>query len=556
MDAGHLVAGRYRLRARVGAGAMGVVWQAWDERLDRVVALKQLVVPDGVDPVEAIGRAAREARIAARLQHPNAVTVHDVVEEDGRPVLVMEYLPARTLADRIARGPVPAAEAVAVGAQVAGALAAAHAAGIVHRDVKPGNVLLTDDGTAKITDFGIARAVGDVTVTRTGLLAGTPAFLSPEVARGGEPGPASDVFALGATLYAAVEGRPPFGDGDNAIALLHAVAAGRFAPPAQAGPLTGVLLELLRTDPTSRPTMAVVADRLRALATTGPAAAAPSRPTATRLDLHPADTPPPPAPHGTGPHRDFPAGHHAGPHDTASAPHHTGPPAAAPVPHHTGPHGTALAPHPADAYPAPPPTAPPRTALAHPAALTPPPSKRGRVGVIAVAAAAVVGLVLAAIALTADDRSPDATTGSATPPPSSAPPTPSPARLEQAVAEYYALLPRNTAQAWERLGPGLRAQDRRQYDKSWRDVKDLTVSSPPTASGDGTVTVGLDYTGREGRVRESRRLRLVVQDGTPLIDSEEVVSSQRIDEDDDDKGKGHGDKKGDPKRGGGRDGEG
>ncbi|MEU4743081.1 serine/threonine-protein kinase, partial [Actinosynnema sp. NPDC023658] len=227
MDVGRLVAGRYRLRGRVGAGSMGVVWEALDERLDRVVALKQLVVPGGADPVEAVGRAAREARIAARLQHPNAVTVHDVVEDDGRPVLVMEYLPARTLADRIARGPLPAERVVPIGAQVASALAAAHAAGIVHRDVKPGNVLVADDGTAKITDFGIARAAWDVTVTRAGVLAGTPAFLSPEVARGGEPGPESDVFALGATLYAAVEGRPPFGAGDNAIALLHAVAAGR-----------------------------------------------------------------------------------------------------------------------------------------------------------------------------------------------------------------------------------------------------------------------------------------------------------------------------------------
>ncbi|MFD1152297.1 serine/threonine-protein kinase, partial [Saccharothrix hoggarensis] len=267
MDAGRLVAGRYRLRRRVGAGAMGVVWQAVDERLDRGVALKQLVVPEGSDPVEAVRRAAREGRIAARLQHPNAVTVHDVVEEDGRPVLVMEFLVARTLAELIAeQGTLPPARVTAIGAQIAGALTAAHAAGIVHRDVKPGNILLTEDGTAKITDFGIARAVGDVTVTRTGLLAGTPAFLSPEVARGGEPGPASDVFALGGTLYAAVEGRPPFGDGDNAIALLPAVAGRRFAPPTQAGPLTDVLLDMLRTDPATRPTMAEAARRLRTAA--------------------------------------------------------------------------------------------------------------------------------------------------------------------------------------------------------------------------------------------------------------------------------------------------
>ncbi|QQQ73545.1 serine/threonine protein kinase [Saccharothrix sp. 6-C] len=508
MDVGRLVAGRYRLRGRVGAGAMGVVWQALDERLDRVVALKQLVVPEGADPVAAAGRAAREARIAARLQHPNAVTVHDVVQDEGKPVLVMEYLPARTLAELIARGPLPAERVTAIGAQVAGALAAAHAAGIVHRDVKPGNVLLTDDGTAKITDFGIARAVGDVTVTRTGLLAGTPAFLSPEVARGGEPVQASDVFALGGTLYAAVEGRPPFGDGDNAIALLHAVAAGRFPPPTRAGPLTDLLAELLRTDPAARPTMAQAADRLRALTAT--------RPAATRLDLNPAD----------------------------------------------------LAPRPPDRGPAAPPAAPVWSAdphrahpTPHPTALAPRPARTGRVGLVAVAAAAVVGLVVLALVLTNGNRPADDTAGASTPAPSattaaSAPgDDPGPARLEQAVAEYYALLPKNTAQAWDRLGPGLRAQGRPQYEKSWREVKALTVSSPPAAAGADTVTVGIDLTGPGGgKTRESHRLRLVVQGGTPLIDADEVLSSQRIDDADDDRE----DKKKDDdrKRGGGKSGEG
>jgi hypothetical protein len=489
MDVGRLVAGRYRLRGRVGSGAMGVVWQAMDEHLGRVVALKQLVVPEGGDPVEAVGRAAREGRIAARLQHPNAVTVHDVVEDDGRPVLVMEYLPARTLADRIAEhGALPAEHVMRVGAQIAGALAAAHAAGIVHRDVKPGNVLLTDDGTAKITDFGIARAVGDVTVTRTGLLAGTPAYLSPEVARGGEPGPTADVFSLGSTLYAAVEGRPPFGDGDNAIALLHAVAAGRYAPPAQAGPLTDVLAEMLRTDPAARPTMAQTADLLRA-PRLGPRLAP------TRLDLHPTGPPP------------------AGP--PPAGPLQAGPPPAGPLP------------------------------------VDPPPvSRRGPL--VALAVAAVAGLVVLGVVLAT--RGPDNGTAAPTTA-TSAPPTasaPDPARLERAVADYYALLPKNTAQAWQHLGPRLQAQGRPQYEKSWREVKDLVVSSPPGATGPDTVTVGIDYTGAEGRrFRESHRVGLVVQDGALLIDSVEVLSSQRIDNggkgNDDD----HDDKKDDKKRGGG-----
>ncbi len=547
MDVGRLVAGRYRLRGRVGAGGMGVVWQALDERLDRVVALKQLVVPEGADPVAAVGRAAREARIAARLQHPNAVTVHDVVEDDGKPVLVMEYLPAQTLADRIARGPLPAADVTRIGAQVAGALAAAHAAGIVHRDVKPGNVLLTGDGTAKITDFGIARAIGDVTVTKTGLLAGTPAFLSPEVARGGEPGPASDVFALGATLYAAVEGRPPFGDGDNTIALLHAVAAGRFTPPRQPGPLTDVLMDLLRTDPATRPTMAQAAERLREPNVT--------RPPETRLDLHPADLPPLPAGAHPAEPPPWPTGNrHTGRQHEDPAAGPTGHAPADPARRPTGPRPTAVAPHTTGPHP----TGPQATGP-HATALAARSTGGGRAWLIAVAAAAVVGAVVLGVLVSANGNRGTDNTAGALPSTSVAATAPSPAQLERAVAEYYALVPKDIAQAWERLGPGMRAQGRQEYEKSWRDVKDLTVSSPPTASGPDTVTVGIDFTGVEGkRFRESHRLRLVVQDGTPLVESDEVVSSQRIDNGkgkDKDKDKDEGDedeekKKDDRKRGG------
>jgi eukaryotic-like serine/threonine-protein kinase len=207
-DAGRPVAGRYRLNHPVGDGGMGVVWRAVDERLDRVVAVKQLRLPPGLDPgraAQAQQRILREARIAARLQHPNAVAVYDVTDDASAPVLVMEYLPSRSLADVLdERGALPPHKVAAIGACAAAALAAAHAAGIVHRDVKPGNILLADDGTAKITDFGISHATGDVTVTSTGLL-GTPAFLAPEVARGEAPSPASDVFSLGSSLFAAVE---------------------------------------------------------------------------------------------------------------------------------------------------------------------------------------------------------------------------------------------------------------------------------------------------------------------------------------------------------------
>ncbi|SDN12818.1 serine/threonine-protein kinase [Allokutzneria albata] len=268
-DEGRLVAGRYRLERRIGAGAMGVVWQARDERLHRVVAVKQLLLQSGMEAgeaEEAKQRAMREGRIAARLQHPNAIGVFDVAEDNGLPCLVMEYLPSRSLANVVYdEGKLPPREVARIGSQVAIALAAAHAAGIVHRDIKPGNILLGDDGSVKITDFGISRATGDVTVTKTGMLAGTPAYLAPEVAKGYEPGPASDVFSLGSTLYAAVEGEPPFGLNENTLALLHLVAAGIVRPPQQAGPLTSVLMHLLRPQPTDRPTMTQASEALRAI---------------------------------------------------------------------------------------------------------------------------------------------------------------------------------------------------------------------------------------------------------------------------------------------------
>ena len=269
-DEGRLVAGRYRLERRIGAGAMGVVWQALDERLNRTVAVKKLLLPPGLPPEEAdeaVARCKREGRIAARLHHPNAIAVFDVVDEDGAPCLIMEYLPSDSLAIALnERGPLPVAEVARIGAQVAAALAAAHAAGIVHRDIKPGNILLGDDGSVKITDFGISRATDDVTVTKTGLIAGTPAYLAPEVAVGREPSAASDVYSLGSTLYAAAEGEPPFGLSENTLGLLHAVASGKINPPLQSGPLTDVLISLLANDTEDRPSAAKARDLLAAVA--------------------------------------------------------------------------------------------------------------------------------------------------------------------------------------------------------------------------------------------------------------------------------------------------
>ncbi|WP_103353379.1 serine/threonine-protein kinase [Amycolatopsis sp. CA-128772] len=270
-DEGRLVADRYRIVGRIGTGAMGAVWQAHDEVLGRTVAIKQLLLQphlDEHDKEDARQRTMREGRIAARLHHPNAISVFDVVTDDnGQPCLIMEYLNSTSLAAVLQeRRTLPPTEVARIGAQVAAALREAHAVGIVHRDIKPGNILLGGNGVVKITDFGISRAKDDVTVTKTGMIAGTPAYLAPEVAIGGDPGPESDVFSLGSTLYAACEGQPPFGLSENTLSLLHAVAAGQINPPRQSGPLASVLAVLLHPDIEHRPTAEECEELLAAVA--------------------------------------------------------------------------------------------------------------------------------------------------------------------------------------------------------------------------------------------------------------------------------------------------
>ncbi|MEU3650469.1 serine/threonine-protein kinase [Lentzea sp. NPDC034063] len=251
------IGGRYTLLERIGSGAMGVVWRARDEVLAREVAVKELVTGDHQ-------RAMREARNAARLHHQHAIAVFDVVgSDDEEPWIVMEYLPSHSLSALIAeRGPLKPAQAASIGGKVASALAAAHAAGLVHRDVKPGNVLIGHDGTVKLTDFGISKATGDGTMTDTGMISGTPAYLAPEVARGEQPGEASDVFSLGATIYTAIEGESVFGPSDNSFGLLYRAASGQLRDPKNAGELTPLLLRLLSQAPEDRPSMQEAADLL------------------------------------------------------------------------------------------------------------------------------------------------------------------------------------------------------------------------------------------------------------------------------------------------------
>ncbi|WP_163617391.1 serine/threonine-protein kinase [Microbacterium sp. B35-30] len=264
-----LVADRYRLVKMLGAGGMGIVWQAWDSRLRRPVALKMLrTQPELTDGERqlATDRAMREARITAGLHHPHAVTVFDVVEHDGQPCIVMQLIESTPLSELLREhGPFTPAEAAHIGAEVASALAAAHALKIVHRDVKPGNILIAGDGSALISDFGISHALGNASLTATGMVHGTPAYLAPEVARGLPTSFASDVFSLGSTLYAMVEGQPPFGTDKNPIALLHRVARGGYAAPKHAGPLAPLLRKMLASQPKRRPTMASVADALSSL---------------------------------------------------------------------------------------------------------------------------------------------------------------------------------------------------------------------------------------------------------------------------------------------------
>jgi hypothetical protein len=281
------VGNRYRLEEQIGIGAMGVVWRATDELLNRPVAVKELLaVTPGTNAAEieeSRQRILREGRIGARLQHAHVISMFDVVVHDDRPWLVMEYLPSDSLATVVReKGPLLPVRVAAIGRDVADGLAAAHAAGVVHRDVKPGNVLIGTDGRVKLTDFGVSRAVDDVQLTRTGLIAGTPAFLAPEIAQGRTPTAASDVFALGATLYAAVEGAPPFGLDDNAYALLHKVATEAPQVPEHAGPLTPVLKRLLAVDPAARPSASQARDLLTAVAAGETVPEAPS-PTGTAV---------------------------------------------------------------------------------------------------------------------------------------------------------------------------------------------------------------------------------------------------------------------------------
>ncbi|MGB6164906.1 MAG: serine/threonine-protein kinase [Pseudonocardiaceae bacterium] len=261
-----LVAGRYRLEAVLGRGTMGTVWSAHDEVLGRPVAIKEVLLPPGIPQAEADAlreRSLREARAIAALSHPNVVTLYDVAREGAAPFVVMELVASVSLAELVRDNALPPQRVVAIGAAVAAALQAAHAAGITHRDVKPGNVLMAHDGRIKLTDFGIARNRCDQTLTATGLMLGSPAYIAPEIASGGPVNPASDLWGLGATLFAAVEGRPPY-DAGTAMATVASVVQGEVPRPSCSGALAEVISGLMIKNPARRMSLSRVRQLLGA----------------------------------------------------------------------------------------------------------------------------------------------------------------------------------------------------------------------------------------------------------------------------------------------------
>jgi eukaryotic-like serine/threonine-protein kinase len=485
------IAGRYDVERPIGHGGMGTVWLCLDRRLGRHVAVKQIGTLPG-ETAPDLARAMREARSSAALNHPNVVSIYDVVEEDDHIWLVMEYVASRTLAQILAEEGCLSPECAAwIGAQIADGLAAAHAAGTIHRDVKPGNILVTEAKVAKISDFGIARVHGESQLTRVGLVVGTPAYFSPELARGEDPTPAADVWALGATLHAAVEGHPLYRDQSNDVTLLRTIASSPPPEPEHAGFLTEAIGHMLDSDPAARWSMVDTAHELRRL-----------------HDLHARPLP-----------RRWTDG----------------------MPPSEGSSGTdpAYIPSRDDA--------PRRGVSLVVAALS---------ALLALAAVAGVVLLRDApadqpSASTREThstsgpaqhsnagarrtRSPVLTTAEPTPtaPPSpsshpaTSPPAGSPSRSgEQFVRDYYAALPSNTRSSWSELSRSFREQigGYDNYRGFWSTISKVTVGDT-APSGADAVDVDLTYATTDGRVDSEVRRIFLERDGAGyLIDDDAIV---------------------------------
>jgi hypothetical protein len=348
--ADRILVNRYALKTPLGRGGMGVVWRAHDVALGREVAVKEVAFPAGMPDAErdsAQARVTREARAAARLNHQGVVTLYDVVTHPGGVVLVMELVDAPTLAELVrVEGPLAPERVAGIGAQLASALEAAHQVGIVHRDIKPGNVLVPPAGPVKLTDFGVASLTGDPRLTTTGLVIGSPAYMAPEQAQGEPTGPPADFWALGATLYFAVEGQPPFDKGAS-MATLAAVVHEVPRPMRRAGPLAPLITALLAKDPEARPSgpkvrawlgwllvVAPAAPPTGAHPATGPGHAGPPAPAPSTPG--PARTPTPPSPTATTNRQQAPAGKPAGKPTPVQRPSRPVLPPAPPMPRRRG----------------------------------------------------------------------------------------------------------------------------------------------------------------------------------------------------------------------------
>src|SRR4051794_25084312 len=515
--AAQTIASRYHVQRPIGRGGMGTVWLCRDLRLGRNVAVKQIGTLPG-ETVPDLARAMREARSSAVLNHPHVVSIYDVVEEDDHIWLMMEYVPSRTLAQMISQdGPLTPEAAVGIGAQVADGLAAAHAAGTIHRDVKPGNILVTSDGVAKISDFGIARAHDQSQLTRSGQVIGTPMYFAPELARGERPTPAADVWALGATLYAAVEGHPPYEHQPNALALLATIAS---TPPMQtrrAGFLKEPIERMLDPDPVSRWSMADAAHVLERLRRRHPQPPVrePTMELTRRRDHAPVVVPVAMSrPRG-------PAARTAGRKEPrAAAPEGTRARRAPGALVLAGLAGlVALAAvigflllqgGPAD-----------RSAAQHPAGNSPTAGHSATAGSSTSPSAKSTS---PSVTSTPSASQPTATP-SATTPTSTTPEAATGATADQFVRSYYAALPSRTRTAWSALSPGF--QDKiggyGNYQGFWSTISRVSVGNI-TSAGDNAVDVSLSYTRSDG-VRESEVRRLFLERGSTgyLISGDSVV---------------------------------
>ena len=485
------IAGRYRVEREVGRGGMGSVWLCRDERLGRDVAIKE-VGPRPGETIPHLARAMREARSSAALNHPHVVAVYDAVEEDGHVWLVMEYIPGRTLSQIVAEeGPIAPERAAWIGAQVADGLTSAHDRGTVHRDVKPGNILVSVEDRAKISDFGIARTLGEEKLTQSGLMSGTPAYLSPELARGEDPSLASDVWALGASLYAAVEGHAPYPDDPNLIAVLNTIATQHPTPPAQAGVLEEPIGKMMDPDPTARWTMRECAHVLRRIG--GPPGPEGTRQQAAVASLVASSEP-------------------------------------TPVP--------SPMPEPAQSTPEPPP------------ARSRPHRRVGRVLLLLGGLAALIAVVATGILLldlggddnpgaepsesagqtpdrqdTDPTRTPDATTPPPQDPTTSAS-DPSPANAGAAtgfVADYYSVVPEDTNTGWSLLTPEFQAEIGRDSNNGfWATIDSVTVDDVESA-GRNQVLTTLTFASDGSTEQEVHRISLERAGDSFLVADDELV---------------------------------